>query len=128
MAVNRTVLTDEILEKTTPKITATIKDEDGNAIASTDLNTLTLTFWNLTDPDNSIINNRNSQNVLNANNVTVDTNGLLTWTLQPADTTISDSTLPKQTCRAMFEWTYNSGTRNGKHLIDMVIVNITKVS
>lgn len=124
MAENITVL-DVIFEKTSPKITATIKDEDGNPVAAGSLNTLTLTLYNLDDAAGTIINSRNAQNVLNANNVTVSGGGVLTWSVQSLDTIIIGSGNYERH-RAVFEWTYSSGAKNGKYIIDMTIRNLFK--
>lgn len=125
MTENITLLTDPIMEKTTPKITATIQDEDGVAISSANLTTLTLTLYNLSD--STIINSRSAQNVLNANNVTVDTNGLMTWSVQTLDTIIV-GTSKYEEHRAVFEWTYSAGAKNGKYVIDMSIYNLVKIT
>jgi len=125
---NITTLTDEILEQTTPVITATVRDEAGVAISGVNLTTLTLTLYSRNDPSYPIINTRDAQDVLNVNNVTVDANGLLTWALQSGDTTMYDESLDIETHRAVFEWTYNAGARNGKYMIDMPIRNLAKVT
>jgi len=123
-------LTDNILEKTTPKIKAVLNDEAGNPIPATSLTTLTLTLYNMSDaPTHAIINSRDGQNVLNANNVSVGADGSLAWQLTALDTVIMDSLLKKETHRAVFKWTYTSGanTMVGSHIIDMTILNLEKV-
>lgn len=71
---------DNIEENSSQTYTATIKDENGSAIASARLASLVLTFYSI--HTNEIINERDSQNVLNANNVTVHaTSGLVTWNM-----------------------------------------------
>ena len=127
MAENRTELADKILEKTSPKITATMQDEEGTGIPAASLTTLTLTLYNLDDSSNTIINSRSDQDVLNANNVTVNSSGNLVWSVQALDTIIvGDKGVEKH--RAVFEWTYSSGTKNGKHIIDMDIRNLEKIT
>ena len=127
MAENRTELPDKILEKTSPKITATIQDEDGTGIPAASLDTLTLTLYNLDDSSNTIINSRTAQDVLNTNNVTVDSSGNLVWLVQPLDTIIVGSKGVEKH-RVVFEWTYSSGTKNGKYIIDMDIRNLVKIT
>lgn len=124
---NRTVLDAKIPEKTTPEITATIQDEDGNGIDAADLTTLTLTLYNLDDAAKTIINNRDDQDVLNTNNVTVSNVGALVWSVQALDTIIVGSKAT-ELHRAVFEFTYNSGAKNGKHIIDMTIINLAKIT
>jgi hypothetical protein len=67
----------------TAVFTATLRDKDGAAIAAASLTSLSLT---LTDAHSGgVVNSRNAQNVLNANNVTVNSSGGLVWTIQIAD-------------------------------------------
>jgi len=128
MADPITVIDDVILEKTTPEIVATIKDENDEGIPAASLNTLTLTLYNLDDgPVHAIINSRNAQDVLNANGVTVDTAGILTWSVNALDTAIVGTGVQEKH-RAVFEWTYNGGVKNGKHVIDMFITNLAKIT
>ena len=115
-----------ILEKTTRVYTATVEDEAGVAIPGTSLTTLVLTLYSL--HTGTVINSRNAQNVLNANNVTVDANGLLTWTMQPADNQILDNALTSERHTALFEFTYSSGAKSGKHEVVFVVDNLTKVT
>ncbi len=125
-----TVFTDIILEKTTPLITADLLDESDNPIDLNDIITLTLTYYCLSDtPTNTIINSRNEQNVLNTNNVFVTNTGALSWYMQEADTTMTDSTLKEVIYRAVFKWTYTTahGTRTGRHVLDMTIFNLEKL-
>ena len=123
---NITILTDDIMEKTTVKITATVEDENGDGLAAGSLDTLTLTLYSL--EDDAIINSRDAQDVLNANGVTLGGGGNLVWTVTPADTIIVDTTLKAERHRAVFEWTYISGAKNGKHVIDMRIINLVKIT
>jgi hypothetical protein len=123
-----TTIEDEILEKTTPKITAIIKDEAGVGIPATSINSLLLTLYNLDDaPTHTILNSRNAQNVLNTSNVVLDESGNLTWSTVPDDTAIV-GTESNEKHRAVFEWTYNGGVKNGKYIIDMTIKNLEKTT
>ena len=71
------VFENVLAERSSARYTAILKDEAGVLIPVANINTLTLTLFNL--KDESIINTRSSQDVKNANNVTIDSNGLLTW-------------------------------------------------
>jgi hypothetical protein len=128
MAENRIVLDDIIYEETTSKITATLKDEDDVAVPASSLTTLTLTLFSISGDAYPIINSREGQDVKNDNNVTVDEDGLVTWSVQPEDTVIENSNLSTEDHRAVFEWTYNSGAKNGKYIIDMTIRNLQKTT
>lgn len=117
-----------VKEKSTVKYTATIKDETGAAIPAANLSSLVLTLWNMSDPLKAVINSRSAQNVLNANNVTVDSNGLVTWTMQPADNAIQITTNRVERHRALFVFTWASGAKQGAHEVDFDVLNIEKLS
>lgn len=110
-----------VKERSTQKYTATIKDEADAAIAGTSLTTLTLTLYD--EETGTILNGRDDQNVLNANNVTVDGAGLLTWTMQPLDNQIVTTALAQERHLALFEWTYAAGAKSGYHEIAFVVIN-----
>lgn len=116
-------------EKTLAKYTATVKDEAGAAIAAASLTTLTLTLY---DVDTlTIINSRTAQNVLNTNNVTVDSDGLLTWLIQPADNAIVGTRRRANQYEkhvALFEYTWSSGTKASKHEVILEVRQLNKVT
>src|SRR4030067_1483773 len=96
--------------------TFNLLDESEDAIALDDLYSLTLTLYDTAS--NAIINNRNEQNVLNTNDVTVSEAGAVSWSIKPADTMIVNTDLePNQTeCHiAVFEWTWASGAEAGRY-------------
>lgn len=115
----------DIREATTPVYTATIKDELGVVIPAASLSTLTLTYYE--KRANTIINSRDGQNILNANNVTVSSGGVLTWTLQPADTAILDVQNVYEEHIALFAWTWAAGAKAGKHEVRFIVTNMTRV-
>lgn len=115
-------------EKCTAKYTATIKDEDGSAIPAASLTSLTLTLYDLSDPDRAIINSRDGQNVLNANNVTVDSSGVVTWTMQAADNTIQNDDRYAERHKALFVFTWDSGNKSGIHEVEFDVRNVEKRS
>lgn len=115
----------KVRERCTAKYTATIQDESGTALASTDLTTLTLTLYDLASE--TILNSRNRQNVLNANNVIIDVAGVLTWTMQPADNVLVDTTAKQERHVALFEWTWDSGGKAGKYEVKIDVENLKKV-
>jgi len=127
VAENVTLIEEEILEGTTPVFTAVVRDEYGQPLGPGALDSLTLTYYCLTDPGKSVINGRDHQNVLNANGVTLDSQGQLTWTLSPEDTQVLNPLWPRQRNRAVFEWTWNGGAGNGKHVVDLIIRNLAHV-
>ena len=118
----------KVNEGTTFVYKATIVDENGAAIILTDITTLTLTLYDL--DAGSIINTRNAQNVLNLNGVTVHaTSGLLTWTATPTDNAIVTASTPTgnyETHVALFQWTWNSGAKAGKHEMQVAVKQLLK--
>lgn len=114
-----------IKEGTTPKYTATIKDENGTAVPQADLTTITLTLYNLSSTARDIINSRDAQSVNNTNNVEINaTSGLLTWSMQADDTVIIDSNKRVERHRALFIFTWDSGAKKGIHEVDFDVENI----
>lgn len=114
-------------EQTTPKYTGTILDDSGVAIPAASLSTLTLTLYVVkTDGTIAYVNSRNAQDVLNTNNVTIDSAGLLTWSVQVADTTLVES-LPFEQHIALWEWSWAGATKFGKHEVILNVQNLTEV-
>ena len=115
----------------TGKFTGTLKDADGTAISNASLLTLTLTLKDANT--GATVNSRSEQNVLGVaggtgqNNVTVDSNGALTWSIQTADTATQETAASNEDHVATFIWTFTSGseTKTGSathflHCVDYV--------
>lgn len=114
-------------EQTSPEFTATLVGEDGvTPIPGSTLTTLVLTLY-ADNGDLTIINDRDHQDVLQQNGVTVDEFGLLTWILDPLDLRILDDALPFERHIALLEWTWGVG-RAGKFELVLVVRNLAKVS
>jgi hypothetical protein len=80
----------ECNEASSLEITATIQDEDDAAVALAAINSIEMTL--VETAGGTIVNSRQKQNVLNANNCTMAaTSGLFTWSVQAADTAIVNS-------------------------------------
>lgn len=120
-----TVTKFDVLERITVRYRATLIDDNGTAVPGTSLTTITLTVYDKST--GNILNNRNDQNVLNQNNVTIDSNGLLEWIVQPEDLAIVNTNHANEIHVALFEWTWQSGTRSGKHEMELIVKNLTKV-
>ncbi len=102
-----------------------LKDEDGNAIPAGSLTSATLTLHVV--HTGAIVNSRNAQNILNANNVTIDGTGLLAWTIQAADMAITDDSRRVEVHRALFVFKWGSG-REKPYEIDYEIENMSKLT
>ncbi len=125
MAVSPTTFPTVVNEKSTAKYQATLKDEDDVIIPAANIVSLTLTYCE--KAGGTIINARDDQDVLNTNNVTVDSAGILIWTLQEADTIIVNTALDVEVHKATFKMTFNT---NGKATwdVDISVRNLSKVS
>jgi hypothetical protein len=89
------------LPNATAQFTETITDATGAVVVDTDIATATITLKR----GATVINSRNAQDALNANDVTIDSSGLLTWSVQVAD--VSSTTRVEH--RADFLITTNAG-------------------
>ena len=113
-------------ERTSSAYSAVLTDEFGTPILLVNLASITLTLYAL-DANQTIINNRNQQDILNANNVTITDAGLV-WTIQPADFAILDNNLAIEPRIALFTYTWASGTRSAHHEVKFLVRNLAKVT
>lgn len=113
-------------EKVTAKYSAILQDEDENALSSSDIQTLTLTLYDKST--GTIINSRNAQDVKNTNGVSVDGSGNVIWVMEPDDNAIVTATSKVEKHIALFQWTWNSGAKAGRHEIVIQVKNLTKVT
>lgn len=118
--------TFETLEGTTPDYVVTIVDKDDNPVPGSVLDSLTLTVYQ--EYTEAIVNNRDDQNVLQINGVTVDENGRLRWVMTPDDTAILDDKLHQEPHVAQFEMTYPgvNGTEASSHEVRILITNLQR--
>lgn len=123
---HRTILEPHIAEGVSAWYQAKLVDRNGTGVDADALTTLTLTFFAMDDPAETIINSRTQQNVLNENEVTLDSAGNLQWAMQPEDTVILDQRRRLERRIALFEWV-GPVVGSGKHEVVMTIVNVPKV-
>jgi hypothetical protein len=117
-------------ERSTRVVDFDLYDHQDSALAEADILTATLTLFDLgtfhttSSPMGGIINNRNAQNVLNANDVTVSdgTSKLVTWTMQSADNPIVDSRKDVERHRATFVFTTSAGEL--RYMIEIEVKNL----
>lgn len=126
MAIRTTILT-KVAENSTAKITATVVDENGVGLAAASLTTITLTLYLKGTPATKI-NSRDDQDVKNTNGVTISSAGALVWTMEPDDNPIIDNSKSSEDHIALFEWTYNSGAKAGKHEVEVTVQNLANVT
>lgn len=121
--------TFQFREKNSGRITATLVGTDGvTPLPGSTLSGLLLTLYvikqNGTD---EVLNGRNQQNVLQANNVTVDESGNFVWEVQPADTTIVETFLLYERHIALLEWSWPTA-RQGRQEFILNVKNLRRVS
>jgi len=108
-------------------ITSTLQNKVGNALTKSELLTLKITIFDVRS--NTIVNNRLNQNILDANNGTVDTVGELTFKLQPEDTVNVGS--PRKFLeerQVTIEWTWQdleAVVNTGKHVFSIYVFTST---
>lgn len=112
-------------ERTSGVYTATIVDAAQQPVPGSNLEQLTLTLYDLVTK--AVINSRNAQNVLNTNGVTVDGNGLLTWTIAPADNPIITAGKLLEAHRAVFHGTWASGSREYTYQMEIQVTNLYSI-
>lgn len=119
-----------VYEQTTVEYQFTLKDLAGVVIPAADLVTLTLTLYDVAS--GSIINSRDGQDVLNANNVTVSAGGVVVYTMLPADNAIvgTPAANAAETHGVQFRWTWGAAPpyKAGELLVEVYVVNRAKVS
>jgi hypothetical protein len=115
------LLPEMLWEGTTGVYVFELVDEGNVTVEASQINTLTLTYCDWTD--GMIINSRQAQNVLNANNVTLVTPPslplvtTLTWDIQVEDTVMVHPSLPWEVHVAVFRWSWAGMARFGAHLM-----------
>jgi len=116
-----------ILEHSSGRYSGLLVGEDGvTGIPAATLLTLTLTLYVVqTNGTIAYVNGRNDQNVLNANNVTVDVNGNLVWSIQTLDTGLQQA-LPEERHIALFQFTAPNGVV-GKHEMILIVKALLEV-
>src|SRR3972149_1772979 len=120
----RTDGSEIVAEKTTCRITGGLVDEAGAALGPAQLTALTLTLYALIDTL-PIINTNTDKNIKNANQGTIDADGIFTLTLAPADNAIMSGADSLETTgalnewhRALIKWTLAGGATARRHECD----------
>ena len=107
-------------EESTRLITATVQDENGDAIPGSALTSITMTLYS--EHDQAIINSRDDVDISSS----VSEAGVLSLVLTADDMAIQDDDLLEERHRLLIEWEYNSG-RKGRHEMQIVVSNMAKV-
>lgn len=105
MSSEPTTFTEIVNERSTSLYKATLVDELSQPIGLPRITALILTLSNVVD--GSVVNSRNGQNALNANDVTVSVDGELVFVIQPSDVAIVDTQADYEAHRATFHVFYD---------------------
>lgn len=105
------------------KYSFTVVGADNVAVPDTDIDQLLLTLYDTTDE--TIINGRDQQNVLNANDVTMDCAGNVEWSYGPLDMPRLHDTRTPEKHTALFKIVWNSGNSQILHEVSFRIQKIT---
>ena len=126
-------------ERSSKVVTFTILDENSDPVPDSVLTTATLTLYDIGttpsaagSPVAGIINSRDSQDVLNDNDVDIDADGLVTWATQPEDNIIVTERRQVERHRAMFHFSWPGGspgtTGSFDYEFEIEVVNLRKAS
>jgi hypothetical protein len=110
-------------EETSATYDATVEDDAGVAIPAASLSSVVLTLYDVAT--GTIINLRDGQDVLNANNVTISSSGALQWLMQPEDNIVVTSDSVVEHHKALFEFVASG--RESKHEVNIYVSNLAKV-
>jgi hypothetical protein len=127
MTANQTRQPFTVNERQTALLSFQLVDELGEDIALTDLTSLTVTLYDIASGE--IINERESSDALNANDVEVSAAGLVSWTMTPDDNAILKTAIQAGSYErhmALFEWGWN-GDKEGREPIEIYVTQMTKV-
>lgn len=111
-------------ELNSARYTGQLVDETGAGFGA--VTSLTLTLYDLLTL--GIINGRNGQNVLNANQVTFDTvTGALQWDVLPLDNVIVNDALRVEEHRALFVAKWSGAAKQMNHEVVIRVANLRKL-
>jgi hypothetical protein len=100
-------------------------DELGAVVPVANLTSLKLTLYDVAT--DTIINDREDQDVLNTNDVTFDSSGHGMWSIQPADNAIQTDTVDVEKHVALFVATWAVGTKSKPHEVVLNVRNLRQV-
>lgn len=115
------------VERQSGVYTARLVDENLAGVGSTILTSFTLTLYDRSTAQRTIINSRNAQDILNANQVTLDAAGNLQWTWLPADQAFVNPNRDTEEHVALFtaKWTDTSGNpREANHELHFMVARV----
>jgi hypothetical protein len=116
-----------VRERSSGIVRAILKDETGAVLPDSVFATFTLTLYDVDSM--TILNSRHGQNVLNANDVTIDGLGNFAWTVRPADhSVVSTKPRARERHRAIFHYTWGGGAKEDWHAFEFLVEAEPEVS
>lgn len=121
-----------VSERSTQEIAFDILNQAEESVPASSLSTATLTLYDVDTyvPDASpivgIINGRDGVDVLNAHGVTIDADGHVVWTMDPADNPIVTERRQIERHRAQFHFTWSGGAFHQE--IEIEVENLRSVT
>lgn len=103
----------DVIQDSSGSYTAQLVNEAGNGVSSALISSATITLYD--DETEVSINSRYLQNILNTNQVTIDTSGNLEWLWLPADMPRSHTDRRPELHTALFIIAWSAGTKQIKH-------------
>jgi hypothetical protein len=100
----------------------TLKDEAGNVITSSAMSTMVLTLYDVRT--RAIVNSVDQVNIKNTGRGAINSSGIFTLTLLPADTAIVNDTNPYEVRRALVQYTWAAGVKADAIEITFVVRNL----
>lgn len=117
----------EVLEGSTPQYSGVLTDENDAPVGSGALLASKMTLYSVSS--GAIINGRNGQNILNANNVTISGAGVILWRLMEADTKIVDTNPGVVvTHRAVLVFDWLDAASTARQMVREISLRIVKVT
>lgn len=115
----------EAHEKQSGVYGAVLKDENGQTVSSAVLDSFTLTLHNKLD--STIINGRNGQNALNANQVTIDTQGNVQWIWLPLDMPVLNPNRDIEEHIALFVARWTDGGGRPRQANHEILIRVSRI-
>jgi hypothetical protein len=121
------MITHVVNERTTPTYTDTLVDAAGDAVAGSSLDSIKLTLYDEASED--VINNRDGESDVLGGDVTVNSDGELSWTMEELDNVILNTALAEERHIALFEirWTVSSVEHVIREPVCFIVKNLSKV-
>jgi hypothetical protein len=107
--MSTTVDLGRVRERASAVYRCTLIDQDEDPIPVSSLDALYLTVYDVATE--AILNDRDRQDVLNANNVTVNSDGELEWEIQSEDNALVTAAKSLEQHMFVFEFEWDSGAR-----------------